>query len=148
APEGVPKSAKAQVMVFIPWSELLNATQGAGVTATGQVLSPGVVRRLACDGSIIPVVLGAEGEILDMGREKRLFTPGQHRALWHRDKMCTFPGCTIPPQWCDAHHVVSWVDSGRTDLDNGALLCQRHHTYVHNRDLTATVTATGVTWHT
>lgn len=148
APTGVPQTAKAQVMVTIPWSELLAATNGAGITATGQVLSPNVVRRMACDGSIIPVVLGSKGEILDMGREKRLFTPGQHRALWHRDKMCTFPGCTIPPQWCDAHHLAHWVDGGPTDLDNGALLCQRHHTYVHNHELTATVTPTGVTWHT
>jgi len=28
------------------------------------------------------------------------------------------------------------------------LLCAHHHTYVHRRDLTATVTAFGVTWHT
>lgn len=148
APEGVPQTSKAQVMVTIPWSELLNSTYGAGITATGQVLSPGVVRRMACDGSIIPVVLGTKGEILDMGHEKRLFTPGQHRALWHRDTMCTFPGCTIPPQWCDAHHVAHWVDGGPTDLSNGALLCGRHHTYVHTHDLTATVTDTEVTWHT
>src|SRR5699024_824611 len=72
----------------------------------------------------------------------------QHRALWLRDKQCTFPGCTIPPQWCDAHHVDHWVNGGPTDLSNGALLCQRHHTYVHTHDLTATVTDTDVTWHT
>jgi hypothetical protein len=29
-----------------------------------------------------------------------------------------------------------------------ALLCQYHHTFVHQRDLTATVTAFGVTWQT
>ncbi|HLS26551.1 MAG TPA: DUF222 domain-containing protein [Beutenbergiaceae bacterium] len=148
APEGVPQSTKAQVMVVIPLSDLYSATQGAGVTMTGQVLSPATVRRMACDAGIIPVVLGTEGEILDMGREKRLFTPAQHRALWHRDKRCTFPGCTIPPQWCAAHHIQHWVDGGPTDLDNAALLCQRHHTYVHTNQLTATLTPTGVHWHT
>jgi len=29
-----------------------------------------------------------------------------------------------------------------------ALLCAHHHTYIHRRDLTATVTAHDVTWHT
>ncbi|HEX8972552.1 hypothetical protein [Oryzihumus sp.] len=37
---------------------------------------------------------------------------------------------------------------GPTDLGNLALLCGRHHTVVHERGLTATVTALGVTWHT
>jgi hypothetical protein len=32
-------------------------------------------------------------------------------------------------------------------LLNLALLCGFHHTWVHQRDLTATVTATDVTWH-
>ena len=30
---------------------------------------------------------------------------------------------------------------------NLALLCRRHHTYVHRHRLTATVTPHGVTWH-
>lgn len=58
-----------------------------------------------------------------------------------------FPGCTMPPQWCDAHHGDWWSRGGATDVANGALLCQRHHTRVHSRDLTATITPTGVTWH-
>ncbi|HET7659623.1 MAG TPA: hypothetical protein VFK66_04475 [Oryzihumus sp.] len=37
---------------------------------------------------------------------------------------------------------------GPTDVGNAALLCGRHHTIVHQRGWTATVTATGVTWHT
>ncbi|MGC0274441.1 DUF222 domain-containing protein [Pseudactinotalea sp. Z1739] len=148
APEGVSQTTKAQVMVTIPLTALTEGVDGAGITMTGQVLSPTTVRRLACDGSIIPAVLGTEGQILEMGHDKRLFTPGQHRALWHRDKHCSYPGCTIPPQWCDAHHVRHWADGGPTDMDNGALLCGRHHTYVHANDVTATVTSAGVTWHT
>ncbi len=83
-----------------------------------------------------------------MGRLTRLFTPAQRKALWHRDKGCAFPGCTTPPQWCEAHHVLHWIHGGLTDLRNAALLCPRHHHHVHKHDLTATVTATGVTWHT
>ncbi|HET9633086.1 MAG TPA: HNH endonuclease signature motif containing protein, partial [Terrabacter sp.] len=71
----------------------------------------------------------------------------QRRALAQRDGGCSYPGCTIPPQWCDAHHVVHWLHGGATDLSNGALLCGRHHIVVHERGLTATVTSFGVTWH-
>jgi hypothetical protein len=124
-----------------------NAGQGAGLTDGGQVLSAATARRLACDGGIIPMVLGADGAVLDLGRTQRLFTAAQRRAIIHRDGGCTFPGCTVPAGWCEAHHITWWSRGGRTDLRNGALLCQRHHTLVHHRDLTATVTATRVTWH-
>lgn len=148
APGEVPRSDKAQVHVTIPLNDLTGrGAHGAGVTMTGQVLAPSVVRRMACDAGIIPVVLGGDGEILDLGRSVRLFTPGQRRAVWLRDGGCTYPGCTMPPQWCDAHHVDWWSRGGGTDIDNAALLCQRHHTKVHTHDLTATITGTEVTWH-
>jgi HNH endonuclease len=47
----------------------------------------------------------------------------------------------------NAHHAWHWCDGGPTDLSNLALLCPRHHTIVHQKGHTATVTATGVTWH-
>ena len=64
---------------------------------------------------------------------ERFFTAAQTRRLWLRDGGCTYPGCDAPPQWTDAHHLVHWADFGPSDLDNGALLCDRHHTIVHNR---------------
>ena len=87
------------------------------------------------------MVLGSQSQPLDVGRTKRLVTPALLAALWARDKGCTFPGCGRPPQWSDAHHVKHWVDGGPTALLNLALLCAFHHTWVHQRDLTATVTA-------
>ena len=62
--------------------------------AEGVLLGSDTVRKLACDAAIIPAVLGGDGEILDQGREQRLFTTAQIRALWLRDGHCTFPGCT------------------------------------------------------
>ena len=44
--------------------------------------------------------------------------PKQVQALWIRDKGCTFPGCSRPPSWCDAHHCWHWCDGGPTDLSN------------------------------
>ena len=89
------------------------------------------VRRLACDGAIGRVVRRGRNEIVDVGRRSRLVTPALRRALELRDHTCVFPGCDRPHQWCDAHHVVHWVDGGTTDLDNLVLLCRRHHVTCH-----------------
>lgn len=118
-----------------------------GVTASGAVLSPASVRRLACEAGVIPVMLGSDGEPLELGRATRFFTPGQKRLLWLRDGGCTFPGCTMPAHWTDAHHVEYWSLGGRTDIGNAALLCERHHTRVHAQELSCTVRDDGVTWH-
>lgn len=94
--------------------------------------SVGLARLLACDSQIIPQVLGGESMVLDQGRGQRLFTAVQRRALTTRDKGCAFPGCDIPPAWCEAHHIIWWKrDDGPTDVANGVLLCRRHHTLIH-----------------
>src|SRR4051794_34105903 len=141
-----PTTAKAAVVVTMDWADLKERT-GAGTTLTGELLGPETVRRMACDAFIIPAVLGGRSEVLDLGRTSRLATPKLLQALYLRDRGCTFPGCSRPPAWCDAHHCRHWCDGGRTDLTNLALLCPRHHTIVHQKGYTATVTATEATWH-
>lgn len=147
ASEELPSTSPVQVVVTMGLDQLLERLPGAGVSATGEVLSAATVRRMACDAEVVPMVLGTDGAVLDVGHRNRLFTAHQRRYLWQRDKGCTFPGCTCPPAWCRAHHVVWWSRHGPTSVSNGALLCDGHHAYVHEHDLTATVTATGVTWH-
>jgi hypothetical protein len=142
-----PRTTKAQVIVTMDVADLRERV-GYGRTLTGELLAPETVRKLACDATILPMVLGRDGGVLDVGRFERLVTPRLLAALWVRDAGCTFPGCTRPAPWCHAHHVRHWVNGGSTDLANLALLCARHHTVVHQRGLTAAVTATGVVWHT
>ena len=84
-------------------------------------------------------MLGTHGQILDWGRERRLFTPAQTKRLWLRDRGCTYPGCDAPPHWAQGHHLVHWADGGATDLGNAALLCRHHHTTVHTRRLAGTL---------
>jgi hypothetical protein len=93
------------------------------------------------------MVLGGDSELLDLGHGERYFTPAQRRAVARRDGHCTYPACTRPAAWCDIHHLRWWSRGGRTDLDNAALLCERHHTLVHQHDLHGTVNSHGVTWH-
>jgi len=128
------------------WTGSVAAGVVAGGPQRGLLLAAAVVRRLACDAAVIPAVLGSDGEVVDLGRAVRLFTPGQLRRLWLRDAGCTFPGCSMPPHWCDAHHLVHWADGGGTVLENAALLCGRHHTVVHQRRLSGRTTSDGVVW--
>ncbi|MER7860780.1 DUF222 domain-containing protein [Amycolatopsis japonica] len=91
-------------------------------------------RLAACDCLMIPVVLSAAGEPLDVGRMKRFVTPGQRRALNIRDGGCAFPGCHRAPKHCHAHHIRHWADGGPTDLRNLVLLCSFHHRLIHHGD--------------
>lgn len=75
--------------------------------------------------------MAGDSVVLDMGRKVRLATAAQRRALAVRDQHCRFPSCRRPPQWCDAHHIDSWLAKGETDLPNLILLCRRHHTLIH-----------------
>ncbi|TWP36363.1 HNH endonuclease signature motif containing protein [Leekyejoonella antrihumi] len=138
----------AKVIVTMGLDALLRrlGNGGFGVTATGEVLDATTARRLACSADLIPVVLGGDGQPLDVGREVRTFTGGVRTAIIVRDKHCSFPGCDRPPGWCEAHHVIPWWAGGQTRKDNGTLLCSRHHHIVHARGYLAKVTDTGVVW--
>ena len=103
-----------------------------------------MARRLACNGRIARIVLGADRTVLDMGRAVRLATPDQRRALVARDRGCVFPGCDRGPHWCEAHHLDFFVeDEGPTDLANLALVCSHHHHLVHEGRWTLRRTRTG-----
>lgn len=110
----------------------LRAGLGEAESDDGLRLSAAAVRRLACDAGIVPVVLGAESRVLDVGRERRLVTAAIWQALVARDRHCAFPSCTRPPVMCHAHHLVHWADGGPTSLDNLVLLCGHHHRLVHH----------------
>jgi uncharacterized protein DUF222 len=88
-------------------------------------------RRLACDASVMRVVLGPRSEPLDVGRRTPVVPAAIRRAVIVRDRRCRFPGCDRPPAWCDPHHVEHWADGGATALPNLLLLCRRHHGMVH-----------------
>jgi hypothetical protein len=124
---------RPQVVVTVPF-DVVNHKVGAGELDTGGLLSPERVRQLACDAQILPAVLGGKGQVLDLGRSRRLAVGPVRRAVTVRDRGCAFPSCDRPARWCDAHHLVSWLDGGRTDLANLVLLCRYHHRLIHCGD--------------
>ena len=114
------------------------AFDGAGPLARSELdhvgpVSSETTRRLACDASVMRVVMSGRSEPLDVGRRTSVVPPAMRRAVIVRDRHCRFPGCDRPHTWCDAHHVVHWADGGSTALDNLLLLCRRHHRKVHER---------------
>jgi uncharacterized protein DUF222/HNH endonuclease len=88
------------------------------------------VKRLSCDGSLISVVEDERGNPLDIGRKQRTISTSLKRALWARDRGCTFPGCHRR-RFVDGHHIVHWADGGDTSLANTTLLCTHHHRLLH-----------------
>ncbi|PRZ41808.1 HNH endonuclease [Antricoccus suffuscus] len=81
----------------------------------------------------LPAVLDSNGVILHLGHAVRLASDRQYAALVARDGGCSFPGCDVPPEWCQIHHVTPWRDGGPTDLDNLALACGYHHREYEDR---------------
>ncbi|RZS82665.1 hypothetical protein EV189_3060, partial [Motilibacter rhizosphaerae] len=69
------------------------------------------------------------GVPLALGRETRLATRAQLKALWVRDGGCIAPSCRN--RRVQAHHVIHWSDGGPTHLSNMCLLCSRHHHLLH-----------------
>jgi len=124
------------VIVTVPLEEL---RKELGVAELGpDKLTAGEVRRLACTGRIIPVVLGGKSEVLDLGRSSRFFRPAQRKAMVVRDRECRADGCTVPTTWCEAHHWgTPWAKGGSTDLEHGILLCSWHHHRAHDPNYAA-----------
>ena len=116
-----------RVLVQLDYTQRLAGAAGAGVVGAGQQLPAGELRRICCDADLIPVVLGTNSEVLDLGRSARLVTPAIRTALVVRDQGCVFPGCDAPASRCEAHHITPWWNGGRTALSNLALLCHSHH---------------------
>ncbi|WP_394771632.1 DUF222 domain-containing protein [Lacisediminihabitans sp.] len=125
------RSPSVRVLVT---ARALHTGIGAGyLEGIATPVSIATVERIACAHGSIAISFDSNGNALDVGRERRLFTARQRVALAARDGGCLFPGCDRPPSWCEAHHIDHWHrDHGQTDLERGVLLCRHHHMLVHN----------------
>ena len=107
-----------------------------GYTLDGDSIPASGIATLCCD-SVISRVVHANGEILDLGRSMRSVPPKLFAVVAARDRGCRYPGCDRPPRWCDAHHVTPWWAGGPTSVTNLVLLCRRHHSRIHQREVHA-----------
>ncbi|BDV29766.1 HNH endonuclease [Microbacterium terricola] len=132
----------ATVIVRVSLDDLENGTGHATIDGLAAPVTVSTARRMAASGGIIPCVLGSQSEILDWGREKRLFTRAQRLALAERDDGCAM--CGAPPGHTRAHHVTWWSRGGGTDLDEGLLVCDPCHHRIHDNGWEIRIAGKGV----
>jgi hypothetical protein len=115
--------------------EALARREGAGrIEGQTDAVSLATVERHACESGVIPIGFDTDGQVVNVGRDQRLFTKRQRIGMAARDGGCRFPGCDRPPSWTEAHHIDEFVrHRGRTDIADGILLCRFHHMLVHNQ---------------
>lgn len=113
---------------------VVTVVDGAGGHTEDGLVSlpqPDIDRRI-CDTGTMAVTVDTGGDPLNVGRERRLFTPAQRVALSVRDGGCRWQGCDRPSSYCEAHHIDPYSEGGRTDIDRGILLCRFHHMQLHH----------------
>jgi hypothetical protein len=124
---------RPRVVVHIDYRHLAGLVEAHAAVATlgsGTDISAQTARRLACDAQILPVVLGGNSEVLDIGSASRHPTTAITRATYIRDGgRCTFPGCTN--RRLRQHHMKFWSQWHQTSYDVMAWVCSFHHWLVH-----------------
>jgi len=76
--------------------------------------------RDMADDAVHRVLRTGNGVILDYGRATRTVPAPLYNAVEIRDRGCRFPGCTLPPSRCDAHHVRFWARQGPTSIETSS----------------------------
>jgi hypothetical protein len=117
-----------QLIVTVSLTDL-ERRAGRATTHHGGTLSIDEALRLAADGQVLPAILDDAGGILAYGTGRRLAAPGQRKALFARDRGCTFPGCFRSAAQSEIHHAIDWAHGGRTDLENMAIACGYHNNH-------------------
>jgi hypothetical protein len=137
-----PTQTKHREPTIIVGISLTDLQAGLDGTAYGTgPISADTIRKLACEAGIIPAVLNSNNAVLNMGTRTRLATTAQRLALATRyNNQCAHPQCDRPLHWCHIHHIDHWENGGPTDLDNLIPVCTRHHTQIHDQQLTITRT--------
>jgi hypothetical protein len=133
APGQSSPNSRAEVSVVIDLQTLQHGLHERSIVRTGHDVDLPIetIRRMACEAEIIPIVLGSNGVVLDVGRATRLATRYQRKALEAMYAHCAIPKCATPMAQCQPHHIRYWRDDGTTDMNNLVPLCSSHHRSVH-----------------
>ena len=120
----------ASVVVSVTLDDLAEAdTNTLFQTNVGVELNAFDLVRLGMDGTsdFLLTVDGLTGVPLHLGRSRRLASVGQRIAMFAVQGVCSWAGCTTAMSECEAHHIISWLRYGATDIENLTGLCPTHH---------------------
>ena len=84
-----------------------------------------------------------DGQPLHLGRGARLASAAQRLALYARDRGCNRPGCDMPPQWTQLHHLDEYQYGGLTDVEEMCLVCPFDHPLIADHGFTVGMGAHG-----
>jgi hypothetical protein len=116
----------AQLIITLTLTDL-ERRAGRATTHHGGTLTIDQALKLAADANLLPTVLSQAGDVLAYGRGRRLASAGQRKAIFARDRGCTFPGCDRTAANAEIHHTTDWARGGRTDLKSMAIACGYHN---------------------
>jgi hypothetical protein len=122
----------AATLVVTVRDDVLRGSLAAAGIDTGESISSGEARRLACGAGLLPAVLGGRSVPLDLGRSRRLFSEHQRIGVGLAHTTCAADGCERPFAWCELHHQRPWASLGRSDLAEAVPLCHFHHQRIHD----------------
>jgi hypothetical protein len=114
--------------VFVDANEAAATNGQAGVVLEGGPrVGEAAIEAILCDGIIEVTARTKDGTPLRLGHRTRAIPPQLRRFILDRDgAACTIAGCTSRYR-LQVHHIVRWVDGGRTDPENLTTVCWFHH---------------------
>ncbi|HWM17537.1 MAG TPA: DUF222 domain-containing protein, partial [Microbacterium sp.] len=119
--------AAPTLVVSVREEDLATGRGYAHISGCDEPIPLASARHIACTGAVQRVVLGERGRIVSISTNDRVFNLYQRRAIALRDGGCIIPGCHVPAEWCEIHHVDEHSRGGPTHTDNGVLVCWHHH---------------------
>jgi len=134
--------AKAEIIVMVDYQTYLAGTGTAELARSGRI-SGEALRRLGCEAGIVRAVVAGQSEILDLGRSTPVPNAAQRRAAKLRYQTCAIPGCDVPEEHTQLHHLI-WYRRGQplggtTDADLLVPACTHHHHLVHEGQFQLTI---------
>jgi hypothetical protein len=146
--DGSTRRARPRMLVTCQLTDLAGQAASRTARILTQVVGakPAITRealqRLASDADL-QFIIEDRGQIVGVTAPTETI-PARVRAAVHaRDQGCRFPGCRMPIQFTDCHHVVARDDDGPTVVSNLVALCRRHHVAVTEGRWKLTMTTDG-----
>lgn len=130
-PDNSTKRITPEIVVHASYEDLADLASLSGITAHGVKFSAPELRTMLCEAKVLSPIYNADGVIMDIGRDARLFPRWMKLAARDRDGGCLVPGCTEEPALLEYHHFMPWSKGGHTRLQDCCPLCTTHHVMVH-----------------